>query len=145
MTREAFKNCGAAPQFSCSISQNFACNQKCPVSLAVDATGDELEEGIKCQLQSCQPDRNNIFVDFDVVKATTEDSVPVCMAVYAPNLDNIKSDGTVTNYDSCNVMFNHQNKSVEATGFSKWVDINCNQRTRSLICANIGKKILSKP
>ena len=72
-----------------------------------------------------------IFVNFDLIRSTTADASPACVAMYGPD---IKSTTTVQ-ANTCGLLF--EDHTAAGTLLGKWSDLKCNQRTRSLIC-NLG-------
>ena len=97
---------------------------------------------------SCPKGRNcggavdTIFVDLDLILATTSEATPACMAMYGPNINEEEiQNSSEENYDQCGVLFDLQEDrtGAETYDYAKWVDLKCNQRTRSLICTILGK------
>lgn len=80
--------------------------------------------------QTCQS--TGIFVDFDLIRSTTEDASPACVAMYGPD---IKSTATSSQANTCDLLF--EDHTTSGTLLGKWTDLKCNQRTRSLMC-NLG-------
>ena len=121
----------------------FECNKR-PDPNTLRAPGyvvDEAVTGTMCSNppNGCNGAINNLFVSFDLVKATTFDATPACMALLGPNVDN-KEIGK-PDYDQCSLLFDFQ---ADATGaetydYAKWIDLKCNQRSRALICSILGK------
>ena len=77
------------------------------------------------------------FVDLAVILEITVDSVHECMAVYGPDLVDVDTGGNYVGTDPCVNYFS--TTQAASPGYSKWVDMDCNQRTRSVICAMYGK------
>ena len=103
---------------------------------------DESVTGTMCNGDPpmCDGAINNLFVSFDLVKATTFDATPACMALLGPNVNDVaigKSD-----YDQCSLLFDFQLDSTgaETYDYAKWIDLKCNQRSRALICSTLGKR-----
>ena len=127
-------------------SSVFKCNQKPEantartpsyvVGEAVIGTMCSDPQGVKCEGAI-----NDLFVSFDLVKATTFDATPACMALLGPNVNNAeigKSD-----YDQCSLLFDFQLDATEAEtyDYAKWIDLKCNQRSRALICSTLGTMV----
>ena len=87
----------------------------------------------------CNGAVNSLFVSFDLVKATTTDATPACMALLGPNVNDeaIKK----TSFDQCNLLFDFkrpEGAGAESYDYAKWIDLKCNQRTRALMCTMLG-------
>ena len=76
------------------------------------------------------------IVSFDLVKATTPDATPACMALLGPKVDQHIKDA---NFDQCGLLFDFQSDNGEEKyDYAKWMDLKCSQRTRSLMCTLLG-------
>ena len=82
---------------------------------------------------------DTIFVDLDLILATTSEATPACMAMYGPNI--VEEELSRPYYDQCGLLFDLQSdiSGAETLGYAKWVDLKCNQRTRALICTMLGE------
>ena len=103
--------------------------------------GDEAVTGTMCSdpPKGCNGAINDLFVSFDLVKATTFDATPACMALLGPNVNNAAIGEP--NYDQCSLLFDFQvvDTGAETYDYAKWIDLKCNQRSRALICSTLGK------
>ena len=135
--------CGTNPTSACSIESAFSCvsansdttivnpsNQINGITLGDTAIGTD-----SCSQGANQCKATGIFLSFDLVRATTADASPACMAMYGPDITDAAKSGET---NTCDLLFkNHDTDSLLA----KWTDLKCNQRTRSQIC-NLGNKRL---
>ena len=143
ITKEAFQKCTSNPTYGCSVSESFKCNQKPAgsTSLTPSFRVEDAVTGTMCETgKNCKGNVNSLFVSFDLVKATTTDATPACMALLGPNVDDehIKE----TEYDQCSLLFDFQRPEgtgAESYDYAKWIDLKCNQRTRALMCTTLGK------
>ena len=134
--------CGTNPISSCSIESAFSCTS----TNSNDGTTTVVNPGNQITRDTpvgtgaavCSQGVNGckatgIFLSFDLVRATTADASPACMAMYGPDITDAAKSGET---NTCDLLFkNHDTDSLLA----KWTDLKCNQRTRSQIC-NLGNK-----
>ena len=148
ITNESFQECSSTPTYECSVSNMFSCDQtpddtltKTPSFTVTDAV-----TGTMCQDSTgdaCKGAINSLFVSFDVVKATTNDATPACMAMLGPNVNDEAIKGT--DYDQCGLLFDFEREDgagVESYDYAKWIDLKCNQRSRSLMCSTLGMVVM---
>ena len=82
------------------------------------------------------------FIGLATIKDTTVDDVQECMAIWTPNIDTSHHDASGnwkynSDSNSCVELFAiTQDKSP---GFGQWADLDCNQRTRAVVCSLLGK------
>ena len=143
ITEEGVKACSSDPSFTCSTGgDSFKCNQKSGTTSFIqprETFGDIDLASSTCNptdpTGNCNVENNNqLFVKFDLVKATTQDSKPACMAITSPDVL-YQEDGV--EYDSCGLTFDFTDHPEEYS-YAKWVDLKCNQKTRALMCTTIG-------
>ena len=146
ITEEAFQKCTVNPSFECFVNSSaFECNKRPdPTTSRVPSYSlpNEAATGTMCsdQVNGCKGAINDLFVSFDLVKATTFDATPACMALLGPNVNTLAIGQS--DYDQCSLLFDFQ---LDATGaetydYAKWIDLKCNQRSRALICSTLGKR-----
>ena len=141
ITEEGVDKCTSNPAFTCSTGDSFKCNQPAgdnsgaPKTLIDDVDFDNIASTCPTTGTCDVTNNNQLFVKFDLVKATTEDSKPACMAMTSPDVM-YEEDGVA--YDSCGLTFDFE-LSKEQYSYAKWVDLKCNQRTRALMCTTIGR------
>ena len=131
--------------YDCSVSDSFECAQEADASTAKTPKFQvaEIDTNSFCPSgSSCANGAiNDLFVSFDLVKASTNDATPACMALLGPNVNDAElKDAT---YDQCSLLFDFQ---LDATGaetydYAKWIDLKCNQRSRALMCTTLGLRI----
>ena len=137
----ALKSCGSNPAFNC-YTDNQGCtydvitNTLDPSSLStlVPVNGSGI-----CTTSNCNVDVTpSLFLDFDLVRATTEEAEPACLGVYGANI----AVATSSQYDVCQDLVGYRGigASESETGGAKWIDLKCNQRSRCQICTIVGKQ-----
>ena len=100
---------------------------------------DEPVTGTMCSdAPNCNGAINDLFVSFDIVKATTFDATPACMALLGPNVNTVAI--SQSDYDQCSLLFDFQSDETgaETYDYAKWIDLKCNQRSRALMCTTLG-------
>ena len=108
ITEEAFQKCTANPSFECFVDSSvFKCNQRPDNNTARFPTYSVPDEAVTgtmcCAGCNCKGAINDLFVSYDLVKATTFDATPACMALLGPNVD---GEGIQEpNYDQCSLLF----------------------------------------
>ena len=140
ITKEAFRKCSSNPTVACSVSQSFSCDkQPDAINLKTPSYSipDDAATSTMCPDSSdCKGAVNSLFVSFDLVKATTPDATPACMALLGPKVDQHIKDA---NFDQCGLLFDFQSDNGEEKyDYAKWMDLKCSQRTRSLMCTLLG-------
>ena len=148
ITKEGIEKCSSNPAFTCTIPSDdgIECDQSStffqPSNLIGDISDLEDAQTICKNTGGCEVPNDALFVKFDLIKATTNDAKPACMAITSPNVFYQETDPT---YDKCRVTFDFaENNLVERYLYAKWLDLKCNQRTRALMCTVIGIRILKQ-
>ena len=119
----------------------FKCGQV-PADSTLKTPSFAVEEVVKGTMCSdppkCNGAINDLFVSFDLVKATTNDATPACMALLGPNVND--EEIGKEDYDQCSLLFDFQTDATgaETYDYAKWIDLKCNQRSRSVICSTLG-------
>ena len=144
ITQEAYDKCSSNPAYGCSINEKFSCTQESGKEITRRPTfniRDEADTSSFCSSDDgCKAAVNSLFVNFDLVKATTFDASPACMAILGPDVDDTKIEAATEenpNYDECGLLFEFS-ASKETYDYAKYFDLKCNQRTRALMCSIIG-------
>ena len=147
ITNESYQECSSNPSYDCSVSNSFKCEQtpddtvtKTPSFVVTDAV-----TGTMCPTESgCEGAVNDLFVSFDLVKATTNDATPACMALLGPNVNDKAI--AATDYDQCGLLFDFERPEgtgAESYDYAKWIDLKCNQRSRAIMCATLGTIVIT--
>ena len=151
ITKEGAEACSSNPAFDCFIQQDgtggtgFTCQTEGESSsFFVPSNTIKDIDDIKDVETSCPPNsnceitvpNNALFVKFDLIKATTNDADPACMAITSPNV--LQAANEI--YDKCSLTFDFT-EDVERYFYAKWLDLKCNQRTRALMCTVVGTVI----
>lgn len=137
MTETAFKSCSSSPAYQC-YSGGAPCRKACPKN---EISNGGCKKG-QCGCQAgfdCTSSTNPLFVDFQTILETTEDSLPACIAMYGPTMvDKVLqqiTSGVFTNIDSCGVVAD----TILDKHYLTWADVKCSQKTRAQICVMTGK------
>ena len=121
--------CTSNPKFTCTVT-GTQCSDRETVPITV---------GSPTPINAGQPITvtTSLFADFDLIKETTEEASPACMAILGMRLSNdVPTSGVVdAEYNVCSVLFS------EYEDYGKWFDLKCNQRTRAQICTLRGKYV----
>ena len=151
LTKEGIEECTSNPAFDCFVKgdggggedPNFKCQTEgnaffVPTNTIGDI--DDFDEVMtSCPDGNCNIVPNDaLFVSFDLVKATTNDADPACMAITSPNVKQAQQNEM---YDKCSLTFDFE-EDVERYFYAKWLDLKCNQRTRALMCTVTGNLLL---
>ena len=121
---KAYQECGENPDFDCfTVAADAAkqcspdcVNQQKPI-LRPHTVTRTVPAGAELSL----------FVDFELIKSSTADASPACMAMYGPTLTTGLSDGHIPkDFNLCDFAFGGD--------YGRWVDLKCNQRTRAQFC-----------
>ena len=80
----------------------------------------------------------SILADLQLIRETTSESLPSCMAMYGPDvvetLATASSIGDIlSETDACSPLFDES-----ATEYLQWINLNCERRTRALMCSVLG-------
>ena len=145
LTKEGVEECSSNPAFDCFVggTQGFTCQTEganaaffVPSNTIkdiddIDDVATSCPTGSDCEIVV---PNNALFVKFDLIKATTNDADPACMAITSPNVRQAENE----KYDKCQLTFDFTD-DVERYFYAKWLDLKCNQRTRALMCTVVGK------
>ena len=145
ITNESYRECTSNPVYDCSVSESFKCTQEADTSTSKTPKfqiGD-IDTSSFCDSSCATGAINNLFVSFDLVKATTNDATPACMALLGPSVNDAALKES--DYDQCSLLFDferEEGKGVESYDYAKWIDLKCNQRSRALMCSTLGKFVM---
>ena len=156
LSKKAVNNCGNNPTFSCSVSDSYSCistntwrslvnpenkvnlgdvplpydfcptGSTCNDPLVIEPhnPNDVVEDA--CAASNCKD--SAIFLNLQEVRTSTT-SNSACIAMYGPDLRTDATSGNQVN--TCGYLF--QDHTTD-TLLGKWTDLDCNQKTYSLIC-----------
>ena len=150
LTKEGVDECSSNPAFDCYIggTQGFKCQTGENSAFFVPSNQikdiddfDDVSSSCPNNDPNCEitVPNNALFVKFDLIKATTNDADPACMAITSPNVRQAENE----KYDKCQLTFDfNEENNVERYLYAKWLDLKCNQRTRALMCTVVGIVVL---
>ena len=171
LSKQAVTACGNNPTSNCAVSQSYSCistderdeysfvtgfvnptnsilwfnnpatKPTCPSGLSgcQDSTSFILKTN-KVIINACS---NNdcsdsaIFLNLNAIKNSTSDSGSSCIAMYGSKLNDDAASGQTIN--TCSPLLQEQSSD---SLLGKWTDVDCSQRTLSLIC-DLGRHRIS--
>ena len=143
LSQAAFEACSSVPTFDCSLQQEgqWTCGsvENCP-SLKGNKKGlghCSATEKDKCTVPTGTK-LLSILADLRLIRESTSESLPSCMAMYGPDVVESLAGEILEEVDGCAPLFNvsiHEDDH----GFFQWVNVNCERRTRALICTVLGR------
>ena len=163
LSMKAVNKCGNNPSFSCSVSDSYSCistNSFDGSDISLVNPENRVNLGDRPGNSSCKINNNNVLTcndnpvvephnPYDVVEdacaasnckdsaiflnlqevRTSTTSNSACIAMYGPDLRTDTTSGNQVN--TCSYLF--QDHTTD-TLLGKWTDLDCNQKTYSLIC-----------
>ena len=129
-------------KYYCSSSTNTSCQIQIEGLCVSPQASNNLDRVIKggyCHtsddkaiIQTCGKTEDTPFINFDKIKKSTADASPACLGMLGPD---ITVEAHNTDQGTCGLMLSTTNN-----GHGKWMDLACNQKTRTLMCTVLGKQ-----
>ena len=141
LSQRAFDSCSSNPSFDCSLEQeSWTCGsiENCP-SLKANKKGQghcSAGNSGKCSVPTGTK-LFSILADLQLIRESTSESLPSCMAMYGPDVISSLVGEIDTENDACAPLFNVSSYQDDH-GYLQWVNLNCERRTRALMCTLLG-------
>ena len=143
LSRKAFESCSSDPTFDCSLQPGkWTCGsiENCP-----SLRGNKKGQGhcVSTGEDKCSVPENtklpSILADLQLIRESTTESLPSCMAMYGPDIIKTiaSASGVSSDTDACAPLFNVTSYQDDH-GYLQWVKLNCERRTRALMCTQLG-------